>query len=143
MAMRLDSVARLEEWPASKIEKAGPQLVAQYRGQILPLVNLRGALEERQGRRRSAGEDVSLVPGKPRQVVVCKHNGQLVGLLVERILDIVEDAAELTHPASRAGIVHSTVIQGKVTEVLDIPAVLRKAGVLSAAAHDASLEAGQ
>jgi two-component system, chemotaxis family, sensor kinase CheA len=143
MAMRLESVARLEEVPASKIENAGAQLVAQYRGQILPLVNLRAALEERRGRRRSTSEEVSSVLGKPRQVVVCNHNGQLVGLLVERILDIVEDSAELKHPSSRAGILHSAVIQGKVTELLDIPVVLRRAGVLSAAPRAAPPEAGQ
>src|SRR5262249_16290742 len=42
MAMRLSMVARLEEFPQSAIERAGDQDVVQYRGDIMPLVNLRG-----------------------------------------------------------------------------------------------------
>lgn len=40
MAIALDSLARLEELPASQVEISGSQWVTQYRGQILPLVRL-------------------------------------------------------------------------------------------------------
>lgn len=44
LAIPLSKVARLEEFPFSAIERAGNHDVVQYRGQILPLVNLSSAL---------------------------------------------------------------------------------------------------
>lgn len=129
MAMPLDTLARLEELPASQVEKSGIQWVAQYRGRILPLINLAYALEERRRVRRHPPLITEGNKDAPLQVLVCNHEGQSVGLVVERIVDIVEDAAEVTHPASRAGILRSAVIQGQVTELIDIPTVLRAAKV--------------
>jgi chemotaxis protein histidine kinase CheA len=140
MAVPLAAVARLEELPATQAENAGPQWVTQYRGQILPLVNLGAALQERRRQKRQQHE--APVRDGSLPVVVCHHEGHLVGLVVERILDIVEDAAELRYPATRSGVLESAVIQGKVTELLDIPVVLRRAGVLSPAARAASAKAG-
>ena len=48
-------------------------------------------------------------------------------LVVERIVDIVEDSAEVQYPASRAGVLYSAVIQGRVTEMIDVPAILQTA----------------
>ena len=79
----------------------------------------------------------------PLQVLVCNHEGRAVGLVVERILDIVEDAAELKFPASRPGVLYSTVIQEKVTELIDIPAILSSSGLGSTATPPANAaEAG-
>ncbi|HEX4902716.1 MAG TPA: chemotaxis protein CheA, partial [Acidimicrobiales bacterium] len=44
VALMLDLVARLEEIPVSRIERAGGRLVVQYRGQIMPLVPVADAL---------------------------------------------------------------------------------------------------
>jgi two-component system chemotaxis sensor kinase CheA len=131
MAVPLDTLARLEELPASQVERAGTHWVAQYRGQILPLVNLEFALQERRRNRQQAKFQASDSTA-PLQVLVCNHEGQAVGVVVERILDIVEDAAELKYPASRPGVLYSTVIQEKVTELIDIPAILSSAGLGSA-----------
>lgn len=127
MAMALDTLARLEELPASDVEKAGTQWVAQYRGQILPLINLEFALEERRRHRQNA-KLLANTSKDPLQVLVCDHGGRTVGLVVEQILDIVEDAAELKYPASRPGVLYSTVIDEHVTELIDIPAILSASG---------------
>lgn len=124
MAVPLSIVARLEELPSTQVENAGTQCVAQYRGQILPLVNLESAFVERrrsQRRRPRTAEGAATTV----QVVVCNHDGHQVGLLVDRIVDIVEDTAEVKYPASRDGVLHSAVINGKITELIDVPAVLR------------------
>jgi two-component system, chemotaxis family, sensor kinase CheA len=128
MAMALDTLARLEELPASDVEKAGTQWVAQYRGKILPLINLEFALEERRRHRQNA-KLLASESGAPLQVLVCDHEGRTVGLVVEQILDIVEDAAELKYPASRPGVLYSTVIDERVTELIDIPAILHASGL--------------
>ena len=128
MAVPLDTLARLEELPSSQVEKAGTHWVAQYRGQILPLVNLEFALQERRRNRQQAKFQASSSTA-PLQVLVCHHAGRVVGLVVEQILDIVEDVAELKYPASRPGVLYSTVIQERVTELIDIPALLSSAGL--------------
>jgi len=49
--------------------------------------------------------------------------------VVERILDIVEDRADVRSAATRAAVLYSVVIGDRVTELLDIPAILRSADV--------------
>jgi two-component system chemotaxis sensor kinase CheA len=135
MAMALDTLARLEELPAADVEKAGTQWVAQYRGQILPLINLEFALQERRKKRQEASLQANTASATaPLQVLVCDYQGRSVGLVVEQILDIVEDAAEMKYPASRPGVLYSTVIDERVTELIDVPAVLSAAGLATAAA---------
>jgi two-component system chemotaxis sensor kinase CheA len=142
MAVPLDTLARLEELPASQVERAGTHWVAQYRGQILPLVNLEFALQERR-RSRQQAKFMANTATAPLQVLVCHHEGRAVGLVVEKILDIVEDAAELKYPASRPGVLYSTVIQEKVTELIDIPAILSSSGLGSTASGTAVANAAE
>ena len=127
MALPLDILARLEDMPASQVEKTGTHWVAQYRGQILPLINLSYALQERRTRRRTKEFVASSAADARYQVLVCNHEGHRAGLVVERIVDIVEDSAEVKYPPSRAGVLYSAVIQGRVTEMIDVPAILRGA----------------
>lgn len=131
MALPIETLDRLEELPASQVEQSGSQWVAQYRGRILPLVRLEYALDERRQRRRSPKASAESLD-KQFQVLVCHNEGQAVGVVVERILDIVEDAADVKYPATRAGVRYSAVINGRVTELLDIPAVLRSSGLKDA-----------
>lgn len=80
--------------PRRRWKKTGTRWVAQYRGEILPLVNLGYALLERRTRRRSKEFEESAKAQK-YQVLVCNHDGHRAGLVVERIVDIVEDSAEV------------------------------------------------
>jgi two-component system chemotaxis sensor kinase CheA len=47
--------------------------------------------------------------------------------VVERILDIVEDRADVRSATNRAAVLYSVVIGNRVTELLDIAAILRSA----------------
>jgi two-component system chemotaxis sensor kinase CheA len=124
MALPLHILARLEEFPASQVERSGGHWVIQYRGQILPLVRLSVVMEERRRRRRHPDAPGSPPDASVLQVLVCHHEGRAVGLVVEQILDIVEDCAEVRSPANRAGVLYAAVIEGRVTEVLDLKAIL-------------------
>jgi two-component system, chemotaxis family, sensor kinase CheA len=124
MAIPLSTLARLEEFPVAQVEMSGRQWVTQYRGQILPLVRLEVALEERRNKLRALQAPPPQGSGRI-QVLVLHHDGRSFGLVVERILDIVEDRADVRSPASRAAVLYSVVIGGRVTELLDIPAILR------------------
>jgi len=128
MAIPLSALARLEEFPVSQVEMSGNEWVTQYRGQILPLVRLAVVLEERRHRLRSLQAPPAPDSG-PLQVLVMNHEGCSFGLVVERILDIVEARADVKSKASRPAVLYTVVIGERVTELLDIPAVLQIAGV--------------
>ena len=124
MAISLSDVTRLETFSRSSIERAGEQQVVQYRGTILPLVHVSGLLEERrsQPRDRSSQDDEKI------QVIVHTLDLRSVGLVVERILDIVEDDLSTRRPASRKGVLGSIVVQGRVTEILDVDGIIHAQG---------------
>jgi len=128
MAIPLSTLARLEEFPVAQVEMSGSQWVTQYRGQILHLIRLNVVLEERRNKLRALQGPPTL-DSKPIQVLVLHHEGRFFGLVVERILDIVEDRAEVKSPATRAAVLYSVVIGDRVTELLDIPAILGSADV--------------
>ncbi|MFO0970425.1 MAG: chemotaxis protein CheW [Gemmataceae bacterium] len=126
MAMPLSQVARLEEFPRSAIERVGPQEVIHYRDEIMPLIHVSRALRGRRTSRRRpvARRSSSLTPRETVQVVVHAGVGQRVGLVVDSILDIVDETPAARSPARRPGVLFTAVIQGRVTEFLDVPGIL-------------------
>jgi len=119
MAIPLSLVARLEEFPRDRLERAGAHEVVQYRGEILPLVDLRTML----GRQDSGDADGT----GPLQVIVSSENGRSVGLIVEQILDIVEETLTIKRRSGVRGVLGAAIIQGKVTDLLDVQTVMRDA----------------
>jgi two-component system, chemotaxis family, sensor kinase CheA len=126
LAIPLDALARLEEFPVAQVEMSGSQWVTQYRGQILPLVRLNVVMEER--RHKLRGLQGPPVEGSTSlQVLVLNHQGHSYGLVVDKILDIVEDRADVRSAATRPSVLYSVLIGDRVTELLDIPAILKTA----------------
>ncbi len=116
MATPLSMVARLEEIAPEKVEQAAGKEVVQYRGEILPLISLgRELMHERRT------ED-----GSPLQVIVYTEMGRSVGFVVEQILDVVEEKITVRNQTSRDGVLGACVIQGKVTDLLDVHGVIRR-----------------
>jgi two-component system chemotaxis sensor kinase CheA len=126
MAIPLSALARLEEIPVAQVEMSGREWVTQYRGQILPLVRLTVVMEERRNKLKSL-QALPAIDSGPIQVLVLNHEDRSFGLVVERILDIVEDMADVRLAATRSCVLYSVVIEERVTELLDIPAILRGA----------------
>lgn len=120
IAMPLSAAARLEEFPGEKIERAGRRAVVQYRDQILPLIRVADLLNAGSPR-TGQGTDTML------QVVVYSEQGHSVGLVVDSIDDIVETNFTLQHKTVDSGLLGATVVHGKVTDVLDVKAVIRAA----------------
>ncbi|HEY3973694.1 MAG TPA: chemotaxis protein CheA [Candidatus Sulfotelmatobacter sp.] len=120
VAIPLSMVARLEEFPKSVVELAAAQEVMQYRGQIVPLVRLSQIFP-------SSSEAEMQEPDRSIQVVVYSEGKHTVGLIVDRIIDIVEERAMVESLTPRAGIVGSFVTQRHVTDLLDLPAIVRAA----------------
>jgi two-component system, chemotaxis family, sensor kinase CheA len=108
VAIPLDMVTRLEEFPVSGIERIGSREVVQYRDRILPvlrLAQLLGAWSEEQQ------DTIS--------TVVYTEGGHSVALAVDAILDIVDDTGERSD-LDDDGLNGSTVIHSRVTELLDV-----------------------
>ena len=116
VAIPLDLVSRLEEIPASAVELADGQEVIQYRDRIMPLVRLGDVL---------GGAGPAPEPDALLQVIVYAEGTRQVGLVVDAIHDIAESALELTAPSRRRGVLGSGVVQGKVTDMLDLPEIVR------------------
>jgi two-component system chemotaxis sensor kinase CheA len=134
MAIPLAQVARLEEFPRSAVERVGGQDVVQYRGEILPLVHVARVLRKQQGGNGRTGKPRRPQPsGAARgdgtmQVVVHASEGRRVGLVVSRILDVVEETIVTRSPAGRPGVLFTAVVQDRVTEFLDVEGIVRSAG---------------
>lgn len=118
LAVPLSLVARLEEIPQEKIEKAAGQTVVQYRGQILPLVVLADQL---------GGGHSNLPSSDPAQVIVFSDGERQIGLLVDKILDIVEDTVTVRKATNRPEILGSAVVSQKITDFLDLHSVIQQA----------------
>jgi two-component system chemotaxis sensor kinase CheA len=113
-------VARLEEFPQSVIEHASGGEVVQYRNRILPLVSLRRVLEPH-------AADPDQLPD-PIQVVVFTDGDSSVGMVVDEILDVTEEAVTVRQGSERNGLLGSAVVGKQVTDFLDLHEVIRTAG---------------
>jgi two-component system chemotaxis sensor kinase CheA len=120
LAVPLSLVARLEEFPQSVIEHASGGEVVQYRNRILPLVSLRRVLEPH-------AADPDQLPD-PIQVVVFTDGDSSVGMVVDEILDVTEEAVTVRQGSERNGLLGSAVVGKQVTDFLDLHEVIRTAG---------------
>jgi two-component system chemotaxis sensor kinase CheA len=126
IAVPLRTVDRLEEIPVKSIESAGGRRVLCYRGEILPLMQLdeqnqRGASSQPSASRLELDRETSQVA----QVVVFTDGIRKVGLIVDRIVDIVnEPVAVPSHEGSAIlGISGSAILGGRITSLLDLSAL--------------------
>ena len=113
MAIPLALVARIEEFPRNRLERAGDSSVVQYRGEVLPLIDL----SDRTG---AEGEPSDLMP-----IIVYSEETRSVGFIVEAILDVVDEVVTMERCTSQPGILGSVVVQGKVTDILDVQNIIR------------------
>ncbi|MCA9135909.1 MAG: chemotaxis protein CheA [Planctomycetales bacterium] len=110
-AIRLSTVARLEKFSISDVELAQGRHVVQYRGRIIPLIGLDGALDA-----RINGSDSIHADRTARLHTVVYHEGpHVVGVVVDRIVDIIQ------RPKIDDGNPGETqVIHNRVTEFIDL-----------------------
>ncbi|MGC4073097.1 MAG: chemotaxis protein CheA [Nibricoccus sp.] len=125
LAIPLDQAARLEEFPASAIESSGGREAVQYRGQILPLLRLARVLP---------GTPSAATSDGPLRVIVYQKSGHSVGIVVGQIHDIIDQTLDLQPGSQTSGLLGSTVVQGKITDLVDVAAVLLAAGFTTARA---------
>jgi two-component system chemotaxis sensor kinase CheA len=119
LVVPLSMVARLEEFPSSRVEYGAGMPVLHYRDAILPLAWVGSMLDR--GSPDSGDSSGSL------QVIVFSEGSRQVGLVVDQIQDIVEEVVKVTRPASSFGLLGSGVVGGKITDFIDLGALLEAA----------------
>ncbi len=109
-AVPLGLVARLENIPRERIEFAAGVPVTQYRGRLMRLVSMSGEMD----------------PTQPEQPVLVFTDGDTqsglencMGLAVDQIVDVVDEALRIELSGAREGILGTAVIAGKATDVID------------------------
>lgn len=113
IAVPLSNVNRLEEFKLSSVEHSGGLEVVQYRGQIMPLVRLSQLLN-------LPGTDA----GEVLPVIVTSQQGRSLGLVVDKIEDVTEQQIAVNRSNDRMYLQGSAVLQQRVTDLLDVHAVM-------------------
>jgi two-component system chemotaxis sensor kinase CheA len=119
LAIPLSLVARLEEFPRSAVEHAGGGMVIQYRDRILPLVTLQSVLEPNAVERGELSD--------PVQVVVFNDGDHSMGMVVDEIVDVAEEAVTIRRKSARKGLLGSAVVAKRITDFLDLNQVIDSA----------------
>jgi two-component system chemotaxis sensor kinase CheA len=105
-AVPLSLVTRLEEVEAAKIEMSSGRYMVQYRGHLMPLVTVNASATVRTEGMQS--------------LLVFSDEGRSMGLVVDQIVDIVEDALQIEVVSETPGVLGSAVIKGQATEIVDV-----------------------
>jgi len=116
-ALPLGEVSRLEEFQSTLIERTGRIDVVQYRDGILPLVHLAHAI----------GLPMSDDLPEFLSVIVHGDGPDRVGIVVDRVVDVVQAAIVANRVGNRVGVLGSAVVHDRVTDLVDLDAVVAMA----------------
>jgi len=111
-AVPLSLIARLEETDLATAEKAGSLTVLQYRGGLMPLIDLDGKPAERKGK---------------HPILVFVDGTRMLGLVVDKVVDIVDAPLDMQlSGGGRPGTLGSAIIAGAATDIIDTVHYLRQ-----------------
>ena len=105
-AVPLSLVTRLEEFEIDKIEFSNGRDMVQYRGSLMPLVQVNDFVQ-----RKSEGS---------QPMLVFSDAGRSMGLVVDEIVDIVDEQLNIEVSSEVPGILGTAVIKSKATEIIDV-----------------------
>ena len=105
-AVPISLVTRIEEIDARRIEMSNGRHVVQYRDSLMPLLPIDAKV-----RVRSEGM-------QPLLVFIDKERS--MGLVVDEIIDIVKDELDIKIGSRTPGILGSSIINGRATEIIDV-----------------------
>jgi two-component system chemotaxis sensor kinase CheA len=112
-AVPLALIARLEEIPREKVEYSQGQPMVQYRGYLMPLVTI------------SDGYELGTSGRQP--ILVFSDQGRTMGLVVDEIVDIVEETLSVELTSTSSGLIGSSIIADKATDIIDTTYYLNRA----------------
>ncbi len=124
-AVPLELVSRLEEIDTTKIEYSGGEPVVQYRGDLMQLRCL----------------DNTAIPGSGAvNIIVFTYDSRSIGLVVERIVDIVQAPVDIQLVSENPLYLGGMIIGDKTTDVLSIAHLIQTTLHTRAGETQASIE---
>ena len=111
-ALPLSLISRLETFAAERLEVSGDRVMAQYRQDLMPIISLDGALDLRA--LATAADKDTVHP-----VLVFDNGGKPVGLMVDKILDVVNTTLAIQLGTDRQGVLGTAIIAGRATDIID------------------------
>ncbi len=112
-AVPLSLIARLEEVKCENIEFSQGRPMVQYRGHLMPLVTI--------------SDDYKLKEKGRQPILVFSDRGRSMGLVVDEIVDIVEEALSVELSSETEGMLGSSIVVGKATDIIDAGHYLTRA----------------
>jgi two-component system chemotaxis sensor kinase CheA len=104
-AIPLDLIARLEEISTDELHHTNGAMIIKYQDRLMPLI--------------AASPEVELARGQRKPVLVFTDADRSVGLIVDRIDDIVRSRVDVELSVGRADVIGSALINGEPTEILN------------------------
>jgi two-component system chemotaxis sensor kinase CheA len=111
-AVPLSLVARLENVDLASVEHSSGYMMVQYRGQLMPLVPF--------------DESANVGREGEKPVLVFSDKKRSMGLIVDKIIDIMEEHIDVQLEGGQAGLLGSAIIGGKATDVVDVGHFLQR-----------------
>lgn len=105
-AVPLNLIARLEEIDENRIEMSGGQQMVQYNDALMPLVPYAQLSE--------------VGAGKKRPILVFTDRHRSMGLMVDRVVDIISEHLDIQFTKETEGLLGSAIVKGKAMDVVDI-----------------------
>ncbi len=107
-AVPLSLVARIENVKAANIEYSNNQMLIQYREGLMPLAFF------------DQSAQIDTESNKDIPVLVFSDGDKSIGLIVEQVIDITEQHIDVQLSATQGGLLGSSIIEGKATDVIDV-----------------------
>ena len=128
LAMPLSEIDRLEDIPQDSIEQTEQMQAVQYRGQIMPLLPLSQLLGE-SPHHIGTNDNVLASDVKAVKAIVINVDGSHTAIAVREIVDVAEQQGPMRLTNKPGSLIRgAAVIEGKVTDVLDLQSVLHSSG---------------
>jgi two-component system, chemotaxis family, sensor kinase CheA len=121
VALPIALISRLEEFERATLEHAGGRDVIQCRGGLLSLVSLTRFFDPTAPDPLEHGEE-----GKLLQVLVHETDEDVFGFVVDAIVDIADIDTTEGKAVDADGVVLSGVVGRRVTDLVDVAAILRQ-----------------
>ena len=128
LAMPLSEIDRLEDIPQDSIEQTEQMQAVQYRGQIMPLLPLSQLLGE-SPHHIGTNDNVLASDVKAVKAIVINVDGSHTAIAVREIVDVAQQQGPMRLTNKPGSLIRgAAVIEGKVTDVLDLQSVLHSSG---------------
>ncbi len=117
LGIPLAHVVRIELIPRNLFESSYGQNVVQYRDELIAIIPLGDHLEH----------EALDAPPDPVPVILCRDQNRVFGLTADRIIDFVEVPSDVRVSDREEILAGAAVILQRVTDILNVPGLIRKA----------------